>query len=1035
MAQPIWITPAGSLGTIPEGIFYQTNMLADTATVAINTCTATSSATNLITCDSTANIWPGLNVIFSGGLFGGVSPSIRYFVLAVPDSTHFSIAPFEYSTTPIALTNGSGSMTATFNQHVLFTLQAGALPSGIQIADNGLIEGIPKAVASIQGVPTQVSEDVTSKFTVRAYTRTRAGTLDRINDRTFSLTVTGQDAPEWITPAGEISQEYDGNQIAPIQVEYTDVDPADNVTVTLKAGSLPPGLTISPTGLISGFIIPLSPIDATAGFSNDGQGYDEYPFDFSTQSTDFNYEFVLELSDGKSSNLRTFSIFVYSTNSLTADNTTITADNTFITADVTPVRTPFIISPTPGSIGTIRNDNFFAVQFVGRDLDGDPVEYELGYDVGDSSNMLPGLTLDPNTGWLYGYIPALGLTDNTYDFYIRVYKKNNPAIISNEYNYSLNIVGPIDTDITWLTDSNLGTIDNGATSTLYVLATNLADIPLQYQLESGSNSNLPQGLQLLPSGEIAGRVSFDTFALDLGSTTFDVTLNDLAITGEDTETTFDMSHTFTVNAYSVNGLINVFKTFTITVIRKYNEPYENLYIEAMPPQSDREFIDSLLQNQDIFRPDLLYRPDDPNFGRATNVVYDHAFGLTASTIEEYYSSLYENHYWKNLTLGEIRIAQAVDSNGTVIYEVVYSAIQDNLLNNQGQSVSKQVTLPYPINEGDSTEVDVVYPNSLINMRDQVIDTVGQVGSILPAWMTSKQANGGILGFTPAWVLAYVKPGRGDQIAYYIRTKFGERLNLIDFEVDRYELDRLLSKNWDPVNDEWEPTAAETTFDLDNHYQLPEPNDSSFVFVGGTGYAVGDRILILGSQVGGVDGTNNITITVEQVDTNGTIEQARGTGFAPLFSTGDIYTNLVGTNITGSSAEFTIRKNAQVYTTVLITDAGSDYNVGSTIVISGSNLGGVSPANDATITVTEINSSGGVVKVTVSGTASTGDATYTTLSGTTSEGSGATWDIEVVGADATTFDGSSMRFIAPVDMYSNTQEYDKYLVFPKRTILG
>jgi hypothetical protein len=555
---------------------------------------------------------------------------------------------------------------------------------------------------------------------------------------------------------------------------------------------------------------------------------------------------------------------------------------------------------------------------------------------------------------LYGYIPALGLTENTYNFYIRVYKKDNPAVISNDYNYSLTIVGPIDTDVTWLTDSDLGTIVNGSTSTLYVLATNLADIPLQYQLESGSDSNLPQGLQLLPSGEIAGRVSFDTFALDLGSTTFDVNLNDLAVTGENTETTFDMSHTFTVNAYSVNGLISVFKTFTITVDRVYNEPYENLYIQAMPPVADREFIDSLLQNQDIFQPDLLYRPADPNFGCATNVVYDHAFGLTAATIEDYYSSLYENHYWKNLTLGEIQVAQAVDANGVVIYEVVYSAIQDNLLNNEGLSVSKQVTLPYPINEADSTEINTVYPNSLINMRDQVIDTVGQIANILPLWMTSKQSNGRVLGFTPAWVLAYVKPGRGDQVAYYVRTKFGEQLNLIDFEVDRYELDRLLSHNWDPAGDSttgaWEPAAAETTFDLVNHYQLPEPNDSSFVFVGGTGYAVGNTILILGSQVGGVDITNNITITVEQVDATGTIEQARATGFAPLFSTGNTYTNVVGTNITGS-------------------------------------------------------------------------------------GVGATWDIEVVGADATIFDGSSVRFIAPVDMYSNTTDYDKYLVFPRRTILG
>jgi hypothetical protein len=88
--------------------------------------------------------------------------------------------------------------------------------------------------------------------------------------------------------------------------------------------------------------------------------------------------------------------------------------------------------------------------------------------------------------------------------------------------------------------------------------------------------------------------------------------------------------------------------------------------------------------------------------------------------------------------------------------------------------------------------------------------------------------------------------------------------LIDFEVDRYELDRLLSKNWDPAGDSttgaWEPAPAETTFDLVNHYKLPEPNDSSFVFVGGSGYAVDDTILILGSQVGGVNVTNNITIT-------------------------------------------------------------------------------------------------------------------------------------------------------------------------------
>lgn len=957
MAQPQWITPAGSLGSIPEGVFFQLAMLADTDAVAEVTCTATDASTNRITCNSTADIYPGLNVMFGGttGLvFGGISALTRYFVLDVYNSTQFSITPTEFTTTPIQLTTATGTMPAEFKQHVYFNLQAGQLPSGIQVADNGLIVGTPKAVASIQGVPTQVAVDVTSKFTVRAYTTKYISNnlvVDQIRDRTFSLTVTGPNPPKFTTPAGQIAQYYDGSLVTDLQIGYTDPDPAAEVTVRLVGGALPKGLSVSTTGLISGFITPLTANDAEAGFSRDGQGFDEYSFDFSTMSFNSNYEFTLELTDGIFSELRTFTIYVYSKDSLSADTTDITADNTFVTADVTPVRPPIITNPE-GSIGTVRNDNWFAYQFIGLDLDGDQVDFELIFDAGDSSGI-PGLTLDQNSGWLYGYIPNLGLTERDYTFGVRISKDNDP-LIGNEYSYSLSIVGAVDTEITWLVDADLGTVVNGATSTLYVAATNVAGIPLQYELLSGSTSSLPQGLSLLPSGDIAGRVSFDTFALDLGTTTFDVTMNDLSITGQDTETTFDMTHVFTVRAFSSNGLVDVSKEFSITVKRVYNEPYDNLYIEAMPPENDRALIQNLLQNADIFQPDLLYRPTDPNFGRATKVVYDHAFGLTAATYDEYVSSLYENHYWKNLTLGEISVAQARNTAGEVIYEVIYSRVVDNLLNNDGDSVSKQITLPYPINEDDSTEVSVVYPNSLINMRDQVIDTVGEVDDVLPLWMTSKQANGKVLGFIPAWVLAYAKPGKGDQLAYYIKTKFGERLNLIDFEVDRYELDRLLSKNWDPIADStggaWEPTPAETTFDQNAHYQLPVPNDSSFVFVGGTGYDVGDIIRINGSQVGGTNTLNDITLTVAVVDTNGTIEQAFCSGTAPMFSVGNVYYNIVGTNVVGT-------------------------------------------------------------------------------------GTGATWDIEVVGEDETIFDGQSMRFIAPVDMYTNTQIYDKYLVFPKQTILG
>lgn len=756
-AQPVWFTPAGNLGTYPEGVFFQLPLEA-----------------------------------------------------------------------------------AVVDDDIYYQVIAGDLPAGVQVTNTGVIVGIPKAASNIQGVPADVAKDVTSKFAVRAYTKKTIGNITVINrlaDRTFSITVSGQNVPEFTTPAGNIATYFDGSQVSGLQIGYTDTDPGDPVVVKLAAGVLPPGCTISKTGLISGFIAPLTPVGATAGFSRDGQGYDQYNFDFASQSINQTYEFVLEVTDGKSSNLRTFNIAVFSRDSLTADTTDFTADNTFVTADGTPVRAPILLTPE-GSIGTVRSDNFYAFRFDGIDLDGDQIEYNisLGANIGyDEDNydmagfdrgayeLPPGLTLDPETGWLYGFIPDGGLTEITYEFAIRVSQVSDTDISSPYYYYSITIVGPVDTDIIWLTPTSavdralnpspLGTIDTGATSMLYVVAqTRAAGIALGYRLKSGSDSSLPQGLALLPSGHIAGRVSFDTFALDGGTTVFDVNSVNQGITSP---TTFDLTFNFTVEAYGGNGLISVFKNFSILINRAYNAPYENLYILAMPPQNDRDLVNNLLQNSSIIPPDLLYRGDDPNFGRATSVVYDHAFGLTASTYADYVSSLYQNHYWKNLVLGSIETAQAIDPvTGQVVYEVVYSRIIDNLVNDQGQSVSKEVVLPYPIDPNTPEEVDTVFPNSLPNMRDQVIDTVGQISNLLPLWMLSKQTNGRVLGFTPAWVIAYVAPGNSGQIAYNIRSEFGTQLNLVDFEVDRYELDRALSHNWDPETQQWIPQPpAETTFDL------------------------------------------------------------------------------------------------------------------------------------------------------------------------------------------------------------------------------
>lgn len=969
MAQPIWLTPAGSLGTVPEGVFFQVPLLAEE---------------------------PEGDPIF-------------------------------------------------------YQVIAGQLPPGVQCEETGLIVGVPKAIASIQGVPLDVSTDVTSKFAVRAYTKrviNGVTVINRLADRTFTLTVTGQDAPEFITPPGSIGTYYDGTQITDLQVEYTDTDPADNVIVKLAAGQLPPGLTLAPNGVISGFIQPESPIEATQGYSRDGQGYDEYSFDFSTRSVNVNYEFVLEVTDGKSSNLRTFTITVYSRDSLTADTTDFTADNTFITADVTPVRTPILLTP-PGDLGRVRSDNFYAFKFDGIDLDGDEIRYELtlgaasgfdatgqGYDTvafdRGTLELPPGLSLDPVTGWLYGYIPDLGLTENTYTFAIRVYEALNPDSVSDYYYFDITIIGAVDTEITWLTDSNLGTIDTGSVSLFYVAAVNAGGIPLNYRLQSGSDSSLPQGLSLLPSGDIAGRVSFNTFALDGGTTTFDVDNNDLFI---DTPTTFDLTFNFTVEAYAASGAGNIstFKTFTIRINRAYNEPYENLYIQAMPPESDRQLIQSLLQNNQIIPKDLLFRVDDPNFGLAERVIYWHAYGLTSATYDEYISALYENHYWKNLVLGSVETAQATDSAGNVIYEVVYSRVVDNLVNDQGESVSKQVVLPYSINPGTATQTDVVYPNSLDNMRDQVIDTVGQISNILPRWMLSKQADGRVLGFTPAWVIAYTKPGKAKQIQYNIQQQFGTQLNKVDFEVDRYELDRLLSIHWNSTTQSWTPAGEETTFDRFGRAL-------GITYIGNVDYGtdlafsdINGRTLAYINSLGGIDGLVGGNLNGKKLIF---VKQEDYVGLPQSYTPGLMDINLAWTRYTEPYSSVGYSNNTNLFDEAIVIPGQLAVENDPSLTNERMGIWTISVGTDNIVTLTLLENTVTNDYVTVVGGAKYKTAQLYRPSVPASGLFLINWQpLPSAIAEQTFFDGGSLRFIDPVDMYSNSTDFDRFLVFPYRTILG
>jgi hypothetical protein len=1147
MVQPTWITPAGSLGTIPEGTFYQVLVEAQTGTDDV----------------------------------------------------------------------------------VYFRVIAGELPEGIQLTSNGTVSGVPRAVAKIQGLPREVAEDVTSRFAVRAYTLDGSGTIARLADRTFTITVTGQDVPEFVTPSGLLASYYDGSE-ADVQIIFTDPDPGDDIAVSIIAGNLPPGLEINNSGRITGIISPLVGPPGTAQSGYDASAYAQFPYDFTTRSASVNYQFTVEISDGKDRNIRTFEIFVYSKDSMTADNEEQQADNTFITADIMPIRTPILLTAA-SDLGRVRADNYFAFQFRGLDFDGDAIEYVLtvgagvGYDEGGfdadgsrfdsgSFSLPPGLSLDITTGWLYGYIPDQGATESTYRFGIRVRKTQPPGanwtpalewqfgdivsfsgrlytalqtvpigididnreywqfipeIISDYYYFTLTITGNIETDVIWLTGSDLGTVPNGSISTLEVAAENTGGRLLMYRLDQGVFNRLPQGLTLQPTGHITGRVSFNTFALDGGVTTFDVVSSQrLGLS----PTTFDLEFRFTVNAYapsteelgfgvasfSINNggagytdqpivtisappataesiqatagvvtitggvitaiavgnpgrgyltpptvtvtggggsgavvtarlfeveqenAVSVFRTFSVRVDRQFDEPYETLQIFAMPPLEDRALLDDFLNDLSLIPAASVYRNDDPNFGVADSIVYDHAYGLASADLDTYVTAMQLNHYDRRLTLGPIKTARALAPDGSVLYEVIYSEIVDDLVNQQGQSVSSSVEWPVSI-DVDGVPVTSVYPNSLANMRDRIIDNVGRVSQALPLWMTSNQADGRVLGFTRAWVIAYLEPGQSGRIAYNINQGLTWQLNTIDFEVDRYVLDQSQTHNWDPDLDQWVPQpAAATTFDQvsDRLYALV-PLDTFGVIRRTDTFATDGSIQQFLVSI--TDGAPRLLIQVngntqDYANTyatsfvgDGTTTQYTWSEWSVLASSTQVsiagIAQIAGVDYTVADSVFTFAVAPPDSSVIGLVQTQGGYRVSYgyktatiTILVDLPNTLTTYTADGSTADYPYTIIAGRTVIVKVDGVIQQESQDYVLASGfvvfDTAPDSGSDVVIDQQStvtvyqitdtyvddpnsaiSQRTTFDLDSTRLINISDRWTSSDQFDKYLMFPKRTILG
>ena len=742
---------------------------------------------------------------------------------------------------------------------------SGFLPDGIRITIYGQCEGFPKNIDYIQGVPKSVTTDTVNQFTVRATSEDGL-----VADRVFTLTVTGPDAPIInALPASNLGSYFDGDQIN-VQLTATDADTADTQTWKLISGELPDGVTLSTSGLLSGWITPMPTETGDSGW--DENNFDIGSFDFTTVSTNVTYKFKVQVSDsGGLTSSKEYTLFVASRNTLTADSTVFTADTyaptasstsieSKITADLNDKRTPYL-KTQPADFGEILHDNYYSFQFVGVDFDADILEYSittgagLGYDadgVGYDAAALdrgdlelpPGMTLDPNSGWLTGYIPSQAATKKDYKFGIQVRKKNYPEYISDITFFTLTIIGNIAGTVTWPA-ADLGTIDTGAISELDVRATISNNKSVKYVLKTTYSNNLPQGLRLEQNGLITGRVSFNHLMFDTGSTSFDKNSTQVS------ETTFERKHTFTVRVFSDDLTIDTFQTFNIVIKPSSFKPYEALYAKALISSGQKDIHSILINNSDDIDPNSVYRLGDLNFGIQQNIRALVTSGLNPALLTDYVEAMAYNHHNNILRFGDIKVATAYESDGTTKkYEVVYVTLVDKSLGidpttklpsapKQQIDLAKQqsVTAMSGFNRrlsvdslglsadsggftGDEHNYRYAYPNSIENMRSRIKDGIGYAvleRLTLPQWMQDKQIDtgGNILGYTLAVPLVFCKPGSGKKVAYLIGQRISSSnidLKKISFEVDRFILDNNLSQYYNKTTGAWS-SAGQTTFDV------------------------------------------------------------------------------------------------------------------------------------------------------------------------------------------------------------------------------
>jgi len=689
---------------------------------------------------------------------------------------------------------------------ITYSMIAGSLPAGMQVTTDGLLTG----------TPAEVAKRTLYTFVVRA----TAGTA--ITDRTFSLDVQGADTPTFTTAAGQLELDdstsvglfwvIDGSSVnLQMQATDTDTEAGQSLVYEIMQGELPPGVTMSSTGLISG-IVQLTD-DERFGVRGgyDGSGNDDefdgtYDRTVTTKSISKNFDFIVRVSDGTSFVEQNNSIFVYSADFWRVSNTAITIDKTemngsALTMDLTANRRP--VFRTGSDLGTFRHDNAIVVKIDVEDFD--PLQGDLEYSI-VSGSLPTGVSIHINSGELYGQLARQTAVETTYTFTVRANRTISSTLnVFTDQTFTMKVIGQIDIGIAFTTPTVIGTLKADVPSILSIEAVaEETNRVLTYTKTSGS---LPPGITLSRQGHLIGTIDPSDFA--------DST----------------RAYTFTASVSDQYQSLATSKEFTINIDIPYTQiEYGNMNGHATS-LIDQNIFYNISQDPEVNSPDYIYRPEDSNFGMKVKPDMLMMSGLEAQTLTAFQQQMEQNHAPKKLYFGNLKTAVAKEGT-TIKYEVVYLEVKDSMVNKNGLAVSSSINLRNAIAKPmlgprassmnattDYTEYEVttdgglsfstsgskvryanqlsadlgfiekVYPNAVANMRSRMKSLGHKEWDYLPLWMKTTQAGDlAPLGYVMAVPICYCKPGTAELVKKRIKDKALLFKN-ISFIIDRYVISK------------------------------------------------------------------------------------------------------------------------------------------------------------------------------------------------------------------------------------------------------